>query len=475
MKSNIAPSLWWVRRDLRLIDNHALRATLSYGKPVIPVFILDPKLTEGKSNRRLGFLFQALHSLRSELNGLGSGLVIRMGNPLQELARLIRETGAEKIFAEKDHTPFAKQRDSEISKVLPLNLEIGQLVVEPEDGLKADGTPYTIFTPFSKKWRSIVSFPPMVFPAPESFPPLNLPKSDPLPEIPNLSAFVASGVEARTRLESFTQDKIFRYAEDRNRLDRNGTSILSPYLRFGLVSHRQAASAAMKAIRQMWQTQPENYPVGAENGPETWLNELIWREFYIHILAHFPQVLNQEFDQRYRKIKWRQDEEDLLAWKEGKTGLPVVDAAMRQLAQTGWMHNRARMITASFLVKDLLIDWREGERWFAEQLIDADLASNNGGWQWTAGTGTDAAPYFRIFNSVLQGQKFDPNGDYVRQWVPELSGFPAGLIHKPWQADIDQQRSAQCLLGRDYPFPIVEREFARQRALHAYKSAKENL
>jgi deoxyribodipyrimidine photo-lyase len=210
----------------------------------------------------------------------------------------------------------------------------------------------------------------------------------------------------------------------------------------------------------------------ARKGAETWLNELIWREFYISILYHFPKVRRRSFRPEYDHIQWQNDEQVFIAWAEGRTGYPVVDAAMRQLAQTGWMHNRARMIVASFLVKHLLIDWRWGERWFMQHLIDGDPAANNGGWQWTAGTGTDAAPYFRVFNPVLQGQKFDPNGNYIRRWVPELADVPAKYIHHPWGMPSDLQQELECVIGRDYPGPIVDHTQARERVLATYAAAK---
>jgi deoxyribodipyrimidine photo-lyase len=259
---------------------------------------------------------------------------------------------------------------------------------------------------------------------------------------------------------------VFSYAELRDRLDLDSTSGLSPYLRFGMLSARQAVVAAMEAGSNESDTD-------ARQGAETWLNELIWREFYVHILAHFPHTATTSFREGLRDIAWVDDREDAAAWQEGQTGYPVVDAAMRQLVATGWIHNRARMIVASFLVKDLLVDWRLGARYFMRQLVDGDPAANVGGWQWVSGTGTDAAPYFRVFNPVLQGRKFDPRGAFVKEWVPELSGVPEARVHAPWEMSVDEQLASGCRVGRDYPAPIVDHGRARLRALAAYQQARE--
>ena len=252
----------------------------------------------------------------------------------------------------------------------------------------------------------------------------------------------------------------------RNSPDLDGTSQLSPYLRFGMISPRMAALAAYIA-------HDEAPDADAAKGADVWLSELIWREFYLSILHHFPHVRRGAFRPEYDAIAWRNDEDDFAAWCAGRTGYPIVDAAMRQLAATGWMHNRTRMIVASFLVKDLLVDWRWGERWFMQQLVDGDPAANNGGWQWTAGTGTDAAPYFRIFNPVTQGEKFDPNGAYVRRWVPELARVPATHIHQPWTLPTSEQRRTGCIIGQTYPPPIVDHALACARVLAAYGAVKQ--
>jgi deoxyribodipyrimidine photo-lyase len=280
--------------------------------------------------------------------------------------------------------------------------------------------------------------------------------------------FPPGEAEALRRLRAFTAPgglaPIHRYADGRNRMDRTGTSELSPYLRFGMVSAKRAVLAALDAAEH-------TADATARQGAETWRNDLIWREFYMSILYHFPAVLEREFREDLRNIPWANDPADFATWCEGRTGYGVVDAAMRQLVQTGWMHNRARMIVASVLVKDLLVDWRWGERFFMQHLVDADPAANNGGWQWTAGMGTDAAPYFRVFNPVLQAEKFDPEGAYVRRWVPELAHVPDRFIHRPWTMPADEQRRAECIIGKDYPAPVVDHAWARERVLAAYRQS----
>ena len=287
---------------------------------------------------------------------------------------------------------------------------------------------------------------------------MDFPRSEPLPEFTPVNGFPAGEVEASRRLEDFLQKRVANYHDDRNRMDMDGTSTLSPYLRFGMIS----AVEVVERVRHL----------SEEQGAQTWLNEIIWREFYHSILYHFPDVQKQAFNPKLRNISWRNAPADLQAWKDGRTGYPVVDAAMRQLLATGWMHNRARMITASFLTKDLLINWQEGESWFMQQLVDGDTAANNGGWQWTAGTGTDAAPYFRIFNPVLQSKKFDPNGVYIRRWVPELQTVPDEWIHEPWKMPELLQLNIGLRIGNDYPAPIVEHAIVKERTLAAYKSSQ---
>lgn len=462
-------AIWWIRRDLRLNDNQALASALRQAAAVIPVFILDPRLLAScyVGQARLAFLFEGLRTLDASLRERGSALIIREGDPQAVLHALCLETGAEGIFAESDVSPYARQRDQRIERTLPLNLVSGVTVYPPDILRKADSSPYTVFTPFSRMWRGLpLSGGPLTaperLPAVPSLPSLGIPAT---PRHPAESPFPAGEAEALRRLATFTDLTINRYTDDRNRMDLDGTSGLSPYLRFGMISARQAAWAAREA-----EARAVNAP--ARQGAETWLNELVWREFYAAILYHFPHVRRMAFRPGLRNIPWRDAPADFAAWAEGRTGYPVVDAAMRQLNATGWMHNRARMIAASFLTKDLLIDWRLGERYFMQHLLDGDPAANNGGWQWTAGTGTDAAPYFRVFNPVLQGRKFDPHGDYVRRWVPELAAVPAKFIHEPWKMPAEVQRRAGCTIGKEYPMPVVDHIAARNRVLAAYRNGE---
>lgn len=471
-------TIWWVRRDLRLSDNQALTAALAAGETVVPTFILDPRLLSAATvgTKRLAFLFAGLAALDADLRARGSRLIVRRGDPAAELARLMAETSAEAIYAEEDFSPYARRRDAAAAAALPLRLMPGLTVHPPDLIRKADGGAYTVFTPFSRAWRALplptradlLSAPARLAPPPADLVSLPLPAAADRPIL-----FPAGEAEALRRLAVFVNSAgqgvggrpapIARYADDRNRMDLDGTAQISPYLRFGMISARTCAVAALEAAAAG--------DAAGRAGAETWLTELIWREFYCAILYHFPNVLREAFRPELRTIPWVNDEAQFAAWRAGRTGYPIVDAAMRQLVQTGWMHNRARMIAASFLVKDLLIDWRWGERFFMQHLLDGDPAANNGGWQWTAGVGTDAAPYFRIFNPTLQAVKFDPAAAYVHRWLPELARLPDRYIHEPWRAPADIQRAAGCVIGRDYPAPIVEHDAARERVLAAYKAS----
>lgn len=465
-------AIWWIRRDLRLTDNEALHAAQNLAEKVIPVFILDPAILNSPNtgDKRLAFLFAGLNQLDADLRKRGSYLVVREGNPHTELAGLQLETGAEAIFAEEDYSPFALRRDEAIGDELPLTLVSGITIHHPDTIYKKDGRPYTVYTPFSKQWQERpFPKPADVIPAPEQInTPANLPTIQLSNSLPTAVPFDPGELEAQRRLRRFVDGDdapIYGYADGRNMVDTTGTSQLSPYLRFGMISARQAVVAA----RAAWRAAGNKL---AQKGAQTWLNELIWREFYIHILYHFPHVMKGNFRPEYDAINWRNDESQFTAWQNGQTGFPIIDAAMRQLQKTGWMHNRARMIVASFLVKDLLIDWRWGERHFMQHLVDGDPAANNGGWQWTAGTGTDAAPYFRIFNPITQSLKFDPDGHYIRHWLPELDKVPNDYIHKPDTMPPLEAKRIGFQLGRDYPTPLINRKLTRPLTLAAYKQAR---
>jgi deoxyribodipyrimidine photo-lyase len=455
--------IWWIRRDLRLSDNLALFSALQQCEILLPLFILDDHLLKGSDHKRQSFLLEGLKHLDTDLKRKGSSLVIHRGDPVEVLTRIARVTQASSVFASADSSPYARQRDQRVSQNVALSLFPGVTAHPPSAVLKTDGTPYTIFTPYSRAWKALPLPSPLSAPVPDFFPPLPAGiETLPLPEYSPVPGFPASEAEAQRRLDEFARGPIYAYAEARNQLAQPGTSNLSPYLRFGMLSPRQAVAASVRAL-------VDAHTSTERRGCETWLGELIWREFYTAILYHFPEVLKTAFKPSMRDLVWRDDAALLHAWQEGLTGYPVVDAAMRQLTQTGWMHNRTRMITASFLVKDLLINWQEGERWFINKLVDGDPAANNGGWQWTAGTGTDAAPYYRIFNPVLQGQKFDPNGDTIRRWVPELANIPTSYIHTPWQMPEDVQRAFGVRINHDYPASVVEHALARQHYLEMIK------
>ncbi len=461
-------AIWWIRRDLRLADNQALTGAMEYGGQIIPLFILDPGLLGSAymGEKRLAFLLEGLFSLHEELQTRGSRLVVRTGRPADVLAQILAESQATALFAERDHTPYAQARDARIAEQFPLHLVDGQTALPPGAVSKADGGPYTVFTPFKRRWLSRQpSHAPLPAPehilTPDGIASQNFPHFVPSPLFPGGEA------EAMERLQRFIglgDGAIFDYANQRDRPDLNGTSQLSPYLRFGMLSARQALAAAAQAGTVASSSEDRK-------GVEVWTSELIWREFYVNILHHFPQARTAPFRQKYAEIRWRNDPDDFAAWCAGQTGYPFVDAAMRQLATIGWMHNRARMVVASFLVKHLLVDWRWGERFFMQHLLDGDPAANNGGWQWVAGTGTDAAPYFRVFNPITQSRKFDPDGAYIRRWLPEMAHLPREAIHTPWEFSTAEQAQWGCRIGVDYPAPIIDHTFAHNRVLETYKAA----
>lgn len=460
-------NIWWIRRDLRLSDNAALHAALAEQRGVLPLFMLDPHAQRFPAAKRRAFLLAGLRQLDHDLRARGSRLLVCEGRPADVFGRLKARTTVDGIFVEEAYDPCTRRSDHDLAATLPLRLCPGLTVHHPAQVHKQDGSPYTVYTPFMRFWRTLpVPSAADLLPAPDRLPPVpedfgccEMPEANP-PE-----SFAPGEGEAQRRLARFAAGHdapICSYRSGRDLPGQDGTSTLSPYLRFGMVSARQAVAAALRAACHDGE------------GAQTWLNELVWREFYHAVLWRFPHVLQEAFQPALRDIAWLNGDDDFAAWCAGQTGYPIVDAAIRQLVQTGWMHNRARMIAASFLVKDLLVDWRWGERFFMEHLIDGDAAANNGGWQWTAGVGTDAAPYFRVFNPLLQARKFDAGGVYVRRWLPGLARVPDAYLHAPWEMPADVQQAAGCRIGVDYPAPIIEHDLARQRTLAAYRAAQQD-
>jgi deoxyribodipyrimidine photo-lyase len=454
-------TLHWFRRDLRLADNAALAAAGS--GPIVPVFIFDPALLASArvGAPRLAFLLAALAALDADLHSRGARLIVGHGQPREVLRQLLVESGAARVSFNLDYGPYARRRDAAILASLPASAHHDLLLHPPGDVLTRAETPYTVFTPFKHSWLALPK--PAPFNSQSTFTTAGLAPGS-LPSLADLgfalpSAFPlppAAPAAAQRRLAEFAAGALRAYAAGRNALAHDGTSRLSIYLRLGLLSIRQAFAAADDVRRGT----PD---LSARASVEAWISELAWREFYFHLLHFFPHVINHSLRPAYDRFPWRHAPGDFAAWQAGRTGYPLVDAAMRQLTQTGWMPNRARMIVASFLCKHLLIDWRLGERHFMQTLLDGDTAANNGGWQWTAGSGADAQPFFRIFNPLLQAAKFDPAGDYVRRWLPELQSLPAPLIHRPWDVPAPPP---------GYPRPIVDHAFARQRALAALRTLR---
>lgn len=426
-------SLFWFRRDLRLHDNAGLFHALKAGHKVLPLFIFDQDILlqlEDKADRRVQFIHHHLQQLHKQLIAMGSGLLVRYGKPHDVIAGLTEEYRIGAVYTNHDYEPYAIRRDKQVHDMLQgrgiqLHTFKDQVIFEKQEVVKDDGIPYTVWTPYSKKWKTLFNHT-----APESYPSEDYSSqyfAMQAGQLPELEEIGFQSVSEKFAAPAVSDDLIRNYHATRDFPALPGTSRLSVHLRFGTISIRKLVERASRLN-------------------EKFLNELIWREFYQMILWHFPEVVHHAFRREYDHIAWRNDEAEFKLWCEGKTGFPIVDAGMRELNATGYMHNRVRMITASFLTKDLLIDWRWGEAYFAEKLLDFELASNNGGWQWAAGTGVDAAPYFRIFNPESQAKKFDPENIYIRKWVPELDQW-------------------------SYSKPMVDHQMARARVLKAYKEA----
>jgi deoxyribodipyrimidine photo-lyase len=466
----VSTGIVWFRRDLRIHDHPALRAALDRHDRVVPVFCLDDRLLHGRhrSAARTQFLLESLADLDASLRNRGSGLVVRHGPPERELAELARATSAEAVHFTGDASPFARRRGRRVALALAeagagAHGHPGLTVVDRADALRTQaGRPYTVFSPFFRTWDAAGRR--AVLGAPRALP--SLPSGVAKGRIPSLAALgleqeVAeppAGGEgpARRRLGHFLRGPVREYGDAQGALGRDTTSRLSPYLHLGCVSPREVE---------------DRLPGGA--GPQAFRRQLCWRDFHHHVLHHFPRNARSEFQERYRgAIRWSRAERAFEAWCDGRTGYPLVDAGMRQLRREGWMHNRARLVAGSFLTKDLGIDWRRGERWFMRLLVDGDEANNNGNWQWIASVGTDPQPVARrIYNPTLQLAKLDPGGAYVRRHVPELAQVPDRYLAEPWTMPPEVQRQAGCVIGEDYPAPIVDHAEARREALDRYGAA----
>ena len=475
------PIILLFRQDLRLHDHAAFCAAARTGRPVIPCYILDDaaagQWSAGGASR--WWLHHSLKSLSESIKNLGGKLILRHGESISEITQLANEVDASAVFWSRGYEPFQIRLEDKLHNTLSTNdIEAkrfgGTLLVEPDEIRNNSGNPFKVFTPF---WKAC----------------LRHAQPRPVKEIPNEVAFYKKTITsdkladwkllptnpdwasefneywapgehgARQQLDQFLDDCVAEYKDQRDFPDQWGTSRLSSHLHFGELSPHQVWHAGQCLL-----TQEPKLSVGIE----AYLRQLVWREFSAYLLFHWPTFPEQPFREQFAAFPWHEDEKVLQAWQKGMTGYPIVDAGMRELWQTGWMHNRVRMIVASFLIKHLLIPWQQGEAWFWDTLVDADLANNSAGWQWVAGCGADAAPYFRIFNPTLQGLKFDANGNYVRRWVPELTRLPNKFIHQPWKAPGMILSEANVSLGKNYPEPIVDHQFARQRALDAFKQLK---
>ncbi len=477
-----ALTIVWFRQDLRLADNPALEGAVANGN-IIPVYILSP---EGSDQaRRDGFhhggasrwwLHHSLEALDRDLQTFGGRLVVRRGEPAEVLTRLAADSGATTVHWNRRLEPAGIATDREVKQALrDEGLEghsfNGNYLHEPWNVLNKKGAPYKVFTPYWKALlaegidQSILSEPESLNAVPAEIDSETIDSIGLLPRLDWADGFAdwwtPGEAGAWDRFESFI-DEVAGYHETRNQLDLDGTSRLSPHLHFGEISPRQVVARVRAA-----------YPHALEEtGPEAFLREIGWREFGANLLYHFPRSETDNLDGRFDHLPWRNHPDHITAWRRGQTGIPVIDAAMRALWATGWMHNRARMIVASFLTKNCLVDWRIGADWFMDTLVDADLPSNTAGWQWVAGTGADAAPYFRIFNPVLQSGKFDPEGAFIRRWVPELAELPDKALFAPWEADPGTLSRAGVTLSETYPRPIVDLKASREAALEAFQQIK---
>ncbi len=460
-------ALCWIRRDLRLNDHRALFEACANHDEVAVVFVFDTVILdalENRSDRRVTFIMQSLLELDQGLRKRGSSLIVLHGNPVHEIPKLAHELKAEAVLTARDFEPYALERDEEVRQALA-NQTIDfqtvkdQVIFERGEILSLTGTPFKVFTPFSRRWLekfeervdAIAYDPELSKLIPESLAsPYSMGLDYSLIRFTECQPWLDAGEQAGNAALTDFESRINEYGDARDIPSVNGTSLLSVHLRFGTISVREAVQTALQH---------------ESAGAKKWLMELIWREFYQDILANNPQVVSTTFDPTYAELEWPGIDEHFEAWKAGQTGYPIVDAAMRCFAETGWMHNRFRMIVASFLTKDLLVDYKKGEQYFAENLLDFDLASNNGGWQWAASVGCDAQPYFRIFNPYLQSRKFDPDGIFIRKWIPELAYLDNRSIHEPSEMEA---------VMSDYSLPIVNHAEQRATAIAMFQQAKRN-
>ncbi|MBX3725190.1 MAG: deoxyribodipyrimidine photo-lyase [Xanthomonadales bacterium] len=467
-------ALIWFRRDLRLDDHPALDAALRAGYAIVPVYVHAPgeeaPWAPGAASR--WWLHHALLALDASLRRLGSGLVVRAGASLETLLSIARECGASAVYWHRRYEPAVVARDTLIKRELRaagLHAESlnGALLAEPWQIATGQGDPYRVFTPYWRRLLASLDTVTAVSPPPSLPTPMRMPAGDEVAALgllPRIAwdgglaqAWTPGEAGAQARLRAFLSDAAADYAHGRDRPDRDGTSRLSAHLHFGEISPRRALLEARAR--------------GADcEGAAAFIRELGWREFSHHLLHHFPETPQAPLNPRYEAFPWREDAGDLVAWQRGRTGIPLVDAGMRQLWRTGWMHNRVRMVVASLLTKNLRIHWLAGARWFWDTLVDADLANNTQGWQWTAGSGADAAPYFRVFNPAAQGERFDPDGCYVRHWLPELARLPSRWLHRPWQAPVAVLDAAGVDDDSVYRRPIVDLQRSREDALAAWRT-----
>lgn len=475
----------WFRNDLRLTDNKVIEFAYNKGINLVPVYILDTDILSKKyiSPARISFLYSCLISLDKYLRNIGSKLLILEGQP-KIIWKEIASKNIINILASKDYSTFSKRRDSEVTQVLQscnsaIQFIKNNVVFDKDDEITNTlGEPITVFTSFKKAWLNklknnieILNFNydiKRIFLSANEIDnickELDIQTKD-LNDLKNNSYQIENSYIS---WNNFKNTKIFEYSKNRNFLNLDSTSKLSKHLKFGTISPFRIAKDCIDLLGENF-VDFRRFHNTEKEGVEAFLSEIIWREFYKYILDNFPHVVSEPFQRKYKNIEWDNDKEKFDLWKKGLTGYPIVDACMRQLNTENWMHNRGRMIVASFLCKDLHINWQWGEKYFREKLIDYDLSANNGGWQWVAGTGTDAAPYFRIFNPVEQSKKFDPQGSFIKKYVPELRNVPQEYIHEPWLMPLELQNKIRVIIGKDYPKPIVDHTIERKVALQRYK------